>query len=777
MIYFVTKEFLQYRKSIDTSIFKDILVLSPEEGIDMYFENLSKHRILSLDTETTGLDAYKNEIILTGIGTKQIQFMFDHTVDITIILKHIKKYNTIILGHNLQFDIKMLLSKYKVLLTRVFDTMLAEQRIWMRSGYRFGYADLIERYLKRHIFKSVRNEFIGVDIKTFKINPSHLYYLRGDLVDLFPIRTIQQQYLKKFKMEFLVYGIEFPLISIIAKAELEGFVLDVPLWLERLKKEKESKLEIEIKMDEELRYLRDFASTNNLFTKLDPKIALGGIKYNKPRVHNPDYDIFKPDGTTTNLNIFGEPMTHAEVSRVKKKVVMNPNNISWNAKKEFIYIFAVLEEPLPTPLDTYKIPQLDNTGKLIGTIHQFTIEEDALLKYVLLKPNSTMIDLIKLKLEHSKLEKSINTYGENFINKINPISGKIHTSLRQCFADTGRMQSGGGKKEPEKINIQNIPAKPEYRMCFTTNTTLFSIDTADYGGAELLVMASHAQDHKLIELSHQDMHSYMATKSWKNVFAYRATQLLKLFNKNASYKTQALLDEYNKNVALFKDYFISKSNNKEKRGEFKGMTFGCIYGMYSKRAGAVLNITKEEGQVVLNTISNEIPKTIAMVKRASLDAEIQGFVILNNRTNSRAWFPTLIRLIKKEISKDTHFMEISIDLSAARNVRIQGTQADFVKEASVVLDKYFVKNNINALIIAWVHDEIVSKHPKLLDGVSDEWKTLIETNKDFKLPPYKGKVFNNLQDLKKEIMIEVANRYLVNVEIDVDITTNPYWIK
>jgi L-ribulose-5-phosphate 3-epimerase UlaE len=35
---------------------------------------------------------------------------------------------------------------------------------------------------------------------------------------------------------------------------------------------------------------------------------------------------------------------------------------------------------------------------------------------------------------------------------------------------------------------------------------------------------------------------------------------------------------------------------------------------------------------------------------------------------------------KKKISKDTHFIEISAEESEARNVRIQGTQADFIKE-------------------------------------------------------------------------------------------------
>ncbi len=393
-----------------------------------------------------------------------------------------------------------------------------------------------------------------------------------------------------------------------------------------------------------------------------------------------------------------------------------------------------------------------------------------------------MIPLLKLKMKHSKLEKSISTYGENFINKLNPVTGKIHTSFRQCFADTGRFQSGGGRREPEKYNAQNIPRQLEYRECFTVDIANYSVLTADYEGAELIVMASHAQDFKLIELSKQDMHSYMATKCWRNIFGYRAKQLLNLFNKDSKYKSESLSADYNKNVELYKNYTISGTENKEKRTEFKGQTFGTIYGMYAKKAGAVLNISKEEGQITINTISKEIPKTIEMVKQASLDAEMKGYVILNDRTRSRAWFPNLIKLLKGEISKDTHFMDISTELSAARNIRIQGTQADFVKEASVVLNRYFTKYKIDALILSWIHDELVFKIPKYLDGKSIEWTKMLEnhlevTEEYFLLPSFKGKQYNNLQDTIEHIMIEVANRYLVNVTIKVSLSTNDHWIK
>ena len=139
------------------------------------------------------------------------------------------------------------------------------------------------------------------------------------------------------------------------------------------------------------------------------------------------------------------------------------------------------------------------------------------------------------------------------------------------------------------------------------------------------------------------------------------------------------------------------------------MTFGGIYGMYSKKAGEVLNVPKEEGAIILKVIENELPLTYAMVKQASAMAVQYGCVILNSRTNSRAWFPALLKQKKGEISKDTHFMEISAEESAARNIRIQGTQADAIKEASVVLGTYYRKHKLQAKILLWVHDEIVDK--------------------------------------------------------------------
>mgnify|MGYP003605926743 CR=1 FL=1 len=572
MIYFVTNN-KYYQTSINKDLFPDIKIVAEQEGIDLYFKLFAKSRVLAVDLEATGLDAYRTTPLLYGIGTKQHQLAFDWTVDCSVVLKHMHKYNKTILGHNLKYDIKLIKVNYKILFTNLYDTMIAEQRIWMKSGYRYGYANLVERYLGKHIVKTIRNEFIDADINKFKITASHLYYLKGDLVDLFDIRKKQQYYIKRFSMEFLIYGIEFPLISCIADAELEGFTLNVKKWRDRINREKEELFNVQCALDEEVIRLRDFVSHHELYKRLDPKFTLGGDKYNKKRIQTPAYDIFNHDGTTTELNLFGEPMSHRDVTRVKKKINPYPNNVNYNAKKEIVTIFAALEQVLITPAETFAVPQLGPKGTLIGGVNTYTIKEDFLQKYLLQKPKTIMKDFITLILQHSKLEKAIGTYGESFINKINEHTNKIHTVFRQCEAETGRFQSGGGKSEPDKYNAQNIPAKLEYREAFTVeDTDLYSVVTADYSGAELIVMASHAQDFRLIELSEQDMHSYMATLCWRNIFGYRAKQLLKIFTKKPNLKTSALVEEYQKNVNLYKTYTVTKEQKKE-RNAFKPMTF------------------------------------------------------------------------------------------------------------------------------------------------------------------------------------------------------------
>ena len=755
MIYFITRKKEEYSKLIDTSLFDNIKILDEKEGKQKYYDISTHHKNAYVDIEATGLDPYKAELVLLGVMFKsrytKHYFMFDWTCTLTDIVEDLRTHY--IVGHNLKYDIKLLKTHTIVpILKNLYDTMIAEQRLYMGTGYGFGYNDLVERYQKEVVIKTTRDDFINANLTNFKINVNHLLYLKRDLELLPEIKQKQKRLIHKWKMQFLIYGIENPLVAVIANAELIGFKLNTDKWLKRIEAEVNKKYEILIKLDNIVKNLKNTLPNVN-------KDLLSGGKWNKQRVRNTIFDEINTNGTVNVPNLFGDVSSSIDFFRKGKsnKVVKQapkideyPGCVNYT-KAEVIHIFGALNQPAITESEFFSVPKFTPKGN-VEYFNFYSIKEQVLERYLILKPNSPMREFLETFRELQKVSKALSTYGKTFIDKINDRTGKIHTIFRQCFAETGRMQSGGGKKEPDKYNAQNLPRDKAYREPFEGGEG-YLINTADYSGAELIVMASHAQDHRLLELSKGDMHSHFATKSWRSIYKYRASKHRDtLFNTLLSdIEKDIYKEEYEQYLDLSNNFTVTKDNPKGYRQAFKPMAFGVVYGLFAKKAGKTLNISTEEGQIVINTIKREIPKTIKMVENQSAFAEKYGYVIHNNRTNSRRWFPILIKQIKKEADKDINFIEITEALSAARNSTIQGTQADFVKEASVKLQYFYWKNNIDADILSWVHDEIVDR---IAENIVDE-----------------------VSKIKHKIMVEVANKYLHNVEIDCEMTILPHWTK
>ena len=210
-------------------------------------------------------------------------------------------------------------------------------------------------------------------------------------------------------------------------------------------------------------------------------------------------------------------------------------------------------------------------------------------------------------------------------------------------------------------------------------------------------MCSLAQDHRLLELSKQDMHSYFANKGWKAIY------------KDMGSKWHSF-DE------------ISKTQNNDKRTDYKPMTFGTIYGLKPAKAGEILNVSSHAGKIAIKTIIDEIPDTMAMVEVASAEALEKGWVLHNTRTHSRRWFRPVVELNAEnaKLPEDAH-RELEkgyrdVIAQQARNTRIQGSQADMLSEAMVLLDRYIRMYKIEAKILLQVHDELAVKfHPDYKD--------------------------------------------------------------
>ena len=66
---------------------------------------------------------------------------------------------------------------------------------------------------------------------------------------------------------------------------------------------------------------------------------------------------------------------------------------------------------------------------------------------------------IKTLLEYRTVQKALTSYGENILNEISPVTGRIHADFRQIGAPTGRFSCNNP-------NIQQVPHSIEYRRCF-----------------------------------------------------------------------------------------------------------------------------------------------------------------------------------------------------------------------------------------------------------------------------------------------------------------------
>lgn len=115
------------------------------------------------------------------------------------------------------------------------------------------------------------------------------------------------------------------------------------------------------------------------------------------------------------------------------------------------------------------------------------------------------VPLIDHLLSYRKLNKLISTYGESLLDKINPITGRLHTRFRQMVS-TGRMSSSNP-------NLQNIPKKQIYRSCFIARPG-YSLVTADMSGAELRILGNLSNDAIFIDCYARgiDLHTRTASE-------------------------------------------------------------------------------------------------------------------------------------------------------------------------------------------------------------------------------------------------------------------------
>lgn len=728
MLYFLTR-----RTDHDPFIYKStkINVTSDLSLISKILEP----SIVGYDSEANGKRFFTTELLLIQIGTEQDQLVIDFTEpdhligwrkEVVAAINAAIREDHIFIGHNLKYDkgVGIPFNLFKPFnLPLFFDTLISEQRINLGTGLLNNLKDTYERRLKKFFpeDKAVRKDFLYMT-KYSRMFVKHIMYAGGDIADIIKIAVEQRRLLQETKQYNFVRNVEFPLIQVLCEMEMEGLSLNDQKWLSLINTKKKRRLECQIECDEIIKQL----GKGNMY--------LTGGKFAKPRKK---VVVVQPD-------LFGGESVETENK--------NTHNINYNSPDAVIDIIEKLG--LPKPVFKEKGEEKNS------------LREESIHTYLMQYPNTPLKSFFEKLLEYKGLQKFISSYGEKFLKEYvikggkrelgfkNPVTGKVHTQLKQCFTSTGRLASGEdkgtkskkkGKTEPENaklgvFNIQNLPAESEVRECF--ELTKAEIDagywftTRDLSGAELIIMAALADDQHLYELGADkiingvkvegDLHSPISTKCWRAVYEYRKAKLASLIEAKTVVDTKdwfTIKDSKGKSYTLTADFEVSKSVNKPLRTDFKSYTFGVFYGMMAKKGGETLNIPKDEAQVMIDVITKEFPKTMAMLDRASVQAFRYGYVVFNNRSYNRRNFKPVQDLLKnintskysdaaiiQYVKDNLTFAQISDINTEARNCIIQGTQADMIKESLVAIRKDPDYEACKAKLLLSVHDENGAKH-------------------------------------------------------------------
>ena len=285
-------------------------------------------------------------------------------------------------------------------------------------------------------------------------------------------------------------------------------------------------------------------------------------------------------------------------------------------------------------------------------------------------------ELPKLILEYRGLAKLKSTYTDKLPKMINPSTGRVHTSYHQAVTATGRLSS----TEP---NLQNIPVRNEegrrIRQAFVAPHG-WKILAVDYSQIELRIMAHLSQDKALLE----------AFSAGKDIHSATAAEV--------------------KGVSI-------EEVTSEDRRRAKAINFGLIYGMSAFGLAKQIGISRGEAQDYMNVYFERYPGVMQYMEETRLLATEQGYVeTLYGR-----------RLHLPEINARNAIRRKAAE-RAAINAPMQGTAADIIKKAMILVDNWIeAEGNGRVNLLMQVHDELVFEvQEDALEEVTQKVTALME---------------------------------------------------
>lgn len=495
-----------YLVSHNKSLFKTDKYI--EATIEQAMSVLLPLKLCQLDTETKGLDCHTKALLTIQLGNKDNQVVIDWTTLTPRKKQIVKNYlesDRLFLGWNLMFDLTFLYVQ-GIYPKHIWDGMIVEQLLYL--GYP---AQMREKslkaaawnYLNINIDKTVRGKIVNDGLTTEVV-----IYAAGDVTYIEDIKEKQDIEVEKQRMKLAV-ELECEFVKSLAYFKYCGVHLDITKWKAKMTKD-------QAKLDKAISELNAWVVA---WDKENPHngydIQYLELKYPK---YSADYpaevkrlikdgykrfpqeDLQTPDGKVdaykkviknqfTRIDTQGDLFTGFDT---EPKCVIN-----WSSQKQVIPLFELL-------------------GINVETFDKKTKQKKKSIEANVLKPQKNDFPIIPIFLEYQEAAKVVSTYGQNWLNAINPKTGRIHADFHSIGTDTARVSSGGGVW---KLNMQNLPHDPETRACFTSEEGNAWL-SADYQSQESRIIASVSKDEKMIDLFEHgcgDVHSLVAYMSYPNI--------------------------------------------------------------------------------------------------------------------------------------------------------------------------------------------------------------------------------------------------------------------
>ena len=411
--------------------------------------------IVGLDTETQGFSPFLKKLLLLQLGNKDFQVVIDCTTVDVTLYKEYLESDRLFIGWNLKFDVKFLFY-HDIVPTRLYDGFIAEKMRWL--GYPSGMHSLS--------LKSAGENYLGIELdKSIRgeiiwrkeLTDEIIIYSANDVKYLEDIMNKQLEILLP-RGQKLALEVENRAILPTAYFEFCGVNLDAERWKAKMAKDQEALNKAKERLDN---FVVDMYKEDKSFSKF--------IK-----IVEPDLFGFSKAGPACNIN--------------------------WNSSKQVILFLESLG---------FKLETKDKaTGGIKKSVDATVIEGQ-----------KNIHPIAEVYLNFKAAQKVTSTYGQNFLDLINPVTGRLHTSFNQIGTDTHRYSSGGGEdkevipgKKVPLVNLQNLPADAETRACFCAEKGNKWI-SADYSGEESVILANIAKDTAMIDLFTNgcgDLHSLVA---------------------------------------------------------------------------------------------------------------------------------------------------------------------------------------------------------------------------------------------------------------------------